>query len=280
MQHRALYESYIQPLSPIPTDLTFTVNAASTLKSVLFDVYGTLFISASGDISTVQHQIVKNQQLASLLTKYHISIPVGDLIAQLTLMIQQTHEALKKNKIDYPEVNIDIIWNTLLKWDDIEKARAFAREYELIVNPVYPMPNLDKTLTYLNQKHIPLGIVSNAQFYTIDLFEYFLSQNISQLGFQPDLTFLSYQYHHAKPSTYLFESAADNLKKRGILADNVLYVGNDMLNDVYAAGSAGFRTALFAGDMRSLRLRKDMDNCKHIIPDIIITDLFQLADVL
>ena len=46
------------------------------------------------------------------------------------------------------------------------------------------------------------------------------------------------------------------LGKNGVAPGEVLYVGNDMLNDVYAAGQVGFRTALFAGDQRSLRMRQ------------------------
>ena len=60
----------------------------------------------------------------------------------------------------------------------------------------------------------------------------------------------------------------------------VLYVGNDMLNDIYPAAKAGFKTALFAGDSRSLRLRKDKPKCKYLSADIVITDLIQLLDYL
>ena len=45
-------------------------------------------------------------------------------------------------------------------------------------------------------------------------------------------------------------------RQRGFPAERVLFVGNDMLNDVAAAAAVGLRTALFAGDQRSLRLRE------------------------
>ena len=47
-----------------------------------------------------------------------------------------------------------------------------------------------------------------------------------------------------------------------------------------AAGKAGFKTALFAGDMRSLRLRRDDPEVENIKPDFIIDDLAQLLDIL
>jgi putative hydrolase of the HAD superfamily len=51
-----------------------------------------------------------------------------------------------------------------------------------------------------------------------------------------------------------------------------------MLNDIYPARKAGFTTALFAGDKRSLRLRQDDPRCANISADLVITDLYQLLD--
>ena len=57
-------------------------------------------------------------------------------------------------------------------------------------------------------------------------------------------------------------------------------MGNDMLNDILPARSVGFRTALFAGDKRSLRLRRDDPRCNNLKPDMILTDLIQLVGLL
>jgi len=53
-----------------------------------------------------------------------------------------------------------------------------------------------------------------------------------------------------------------------------------MLNDILPAQRIGFKTALFAGDKRSLRLRPDDARCEDIVPDIIVTDLLQLVEYL
>jgi putative hydrolase of the HAD superfamily len=63
----------------------------------------------------------------------------------------------------------------------------------------------------------------------------------------------------------------------GVEPSAVLYVGNDMLKDIHPARSVGFRTALFAGDRRSLRLRQEDSRCRKLSPDLIVTDLGQLA---
>ena len=68
------------------------------------------------------------------------------------------------------------------------------------------------------------------------------------------------------------------MKEINIPTDSALYVGNDMLNDIYPAQKTGFITGLFAGDARSLRLRSDEPACKNLSADIVITDLIQLLN--
>ncbi len=75
-----------------------------------------------------------------------------------------------------------------------------------------------------------------------------------------------------------FDKAKERLKDMEICEKDVLYLGNDMLNDITPAKKAGFTTALFAGDKRSLRLRKDHSECMHMKADMVITDLIQLLN--
>jgi len=55
-------------------------------------------------------------------------------------------------------------------------------------------------------------------------------------------------------------------------------VGNDMLNDIMPAAKLGWQTTLFAGDQRSLRLRRDREECRMVRPHLVISDLRQLLD--
>jgi putative hydrolase of the HAD superfamily len=64
-----------------------------------------------------------------------------------------------------------------------------------------------------------------------------------------------------------------------VSAAETLYVGNDMLNDVWTASQCGLKTALFAGDKRSLRLREDDARCAALQPDVIVTSLSQILDI-
>ena len=76
----------------------------------------------------------------------------------------------------------------------------------------------------------------------------------------------------------LFNAAAEVLSAYGIGPPEVLYVGNDMLNDILPASSVGFRTALFAGDARSLRRRQGDGRVARIVPDLVLTRLSQLQE--
>jgi putative hydrolase of the HAD superfamily len=165
----------------------------------------------------------------------------------------------------------------VLGWHDRDMARSFALAFELIVNPVFPMPGLLNLVQQAREKCC-LGIISNAQFFTPMLLEKFLTASLEKSGFDPDLLIFSYQTNYAKPSEHLFRLAADRLEKRGISPSETLYLGNDMLNDILPAQKSGFKTALFAGDKRSLRLRQDDERCRDIVPDIVITGLLQLLD--
>ena len=78
----------------------------------------------------------------------------------------------------------------------------------------------------------------------------------------------------------MYRLAAERLASDKIEPAEVLYIGNDVRNDIRPAESVGFRTGLFAGDARSLRLRRDDAACKDVRADIVMTDVRQLLQLL
>ena len=271
-----LIEKYIAPLLPIPSGLKPVGSLSEPLKCILFDVYGTLFISGSGDIGVARERMATTTELETLLNEYGISRSAQTLFAAFYQYIDDEHGLLRQKGVDVPEVNIEDIWRRVLEIDEPDYIRNFAMEFEMIVNPVYPMPHLAKIIAALKTKSILIGLISNAQFYTPFLFKWFLDADLKKLGFSEDLIQFSYRIGHAKPSPVLFDNAARNLKIHDIAPSATLYVGNDMLNDIYAARNCGFQTALFAGDSRSLRLRENDPRCRDLKPDLVVTDLDQL----
>ncbi len=282
-----------EPLEPQPTDYPERLPELEGIRAVIFDIYGTLLISGSGDIGAASSGTDRDAFQASLATA---GFPIPSLNAfapSPELLLQAIRKAQDKRRgegIEYPEVDILQVWEQVSdQLSDILRARrlsisqiqALALEYECRTNPVWPMPGLEETLDLLRGKGLLLGIVSNAQFYTPLLFSALLEATPAELGFRPDLSVWSYQAQEAKPSTRLFQRVFERLENGyDIEPEAVLYVGNDCLKDMWPVERMGGKTALFAGDRRSLRLREDDERCRDVRPDLVITDLRQLGRVL
>jgi putative hydrolase of the HAD superfamily len=280
MRNKKLIHKYIRPLTPVPTSLEPALRPIDNIQAILFDVYGTLFISDAGDISLAEKRNPRYGPLKKLVERYGVKKNPERIFDHLYHEIETRHLEKIEQGIDFPEVNIIDVWMAVTGMTDTATATKFAAEFEMIVNPVFPMPNLDKTMEACKKKKLAMGIISNAQFYTPYLFQWFLGGRPENIGFHPDLIFYSYEYGVAKPSRTLFEKAREKLDEMGIIPDAALYVGNDMRNDILPAHQTGFKTALFAGDARSLRLRDTDEACRAISPDVIVTDLSHLMDVI
>jgi putative hydrolase of the HAD superfamily len=263
---------------PIPTGVEPAGRLKRPVACILFDIYGTLFISGSGDIAVAQKGAAATVGIDTILERHGWTLSADQAQDALHAEIKRVHARLHQGGEAHPEVVIEEIWKRVLVASDIERVRRFALEYELAVNPVWPMPHLKETLNTLVEAGMVLGIISNAQFYTPLLFQWFLGQDLEGLGFDPHLTIFSYEWGCAKPSQRIFEIARRRLSAMGIDPSKTLYLGNDMRNDILGAHRAGFQTALFAGDKRSLRLREEDHACRRVSPDITITNLDQICD--
>jgi putative hydrolase of the HAD superfamily len=277
MDEGALFDRHIHPLVPIPTgEIPSGLSNIKGVAAILFDVYGTLLISGSGDLDP--HALSREQKrgVAEALQRHGIDGAPDNISDSLKRTIENEHETLRRAGIESPEVDIVRVWEMVLGNRDAARVKAFALEYEMVVNPIYPMPGLEMVLSSCRAQGRLLGIISNAQFYTPLLLERILGTSLEERGFDPQLTFFSYRFRSAKPSSFMFDKAAEVLSRRRVPPASVLYVGNDMRNDILPAKTVGFKTALFAGDSRSLRRRADDARCRHLMPDVIITDLRQL----
>lgn len=321
------------PLEPKPTGMEPWLEPLQGIKAVLFDVYGTLLISASGDIglsgnqpasidlqallansginagineerAQADHQCCHEERLSGqnhrtsehgrsnsndqtppqspIDIRQQLSAPIGE---RLSAAIHADHaRARAASGMFYPEVDIRVIWATLLAeigcQPTPQELERIAVEYECRVNPVWPMPGLADVLSALRQRGLVLGIISNAQFYTPLTLDAFLGQAPAALGLDPNCSAWSYQLREAKPSTAIYQVALDGLtRKHGIPPEQVLYIGNDRRNDIGPAQRLGLKTVLFAGDARSLRLREDDPELIGVSADRVITQLDQIEQI-
>lgn len=279
-----------QPLQPLPTGLAPQLAELRGIRGVLFDIYGTLFISGSGDVGTAdenQHETA----FGTALRQVGIALPDDAPAGLLPKEIQNWHQESQAKGVEFPEVEIRNIWErVLLKLADAGQItppvlssnglEELCIRHEVMSNPVWLMPNCRECLQELQSRGLSLGIISNAQFYTPLLFEALLEKSLQELGFEETLQIFSFEWQQAKPGLFLYEKAKERLADLDLSPDEVLYIGNDMLKDIYPAQKLGFKTALFAGDARSLRLRETDPRTAELAPDLIITDLAQIPGCL
>lgn len=125
-----------RPLAPQSVAVASRALAGPPVRAVLFDVYGTLLVSAAGDIGPAS--------------------PLSTLIAQ-------QHAAARQRGVDWPEVEIRALWRAAgIAESEVERV---AVEHELASNPVWPMPGFPAVPRALAERCV-VGVVSNAQFYT------------------------------------------------------------------------------------------------------------------
>ena len=287
----------LSPIKPLSTGLKPRITTDKTIRALLFDVYGTLLISSSGDIDQTE---ISDKNLKPALDAAGIKITnngqhvLDEILKDFEYTIRICHEAARLNKIEYPEIDILSVWNIvlihsrrkgLIRFTDDADIMLMTCVFEFLSNKVYPMPGLQELVKELRRLHMPVGIVSNAQFYTPVLMNYFLHDEINLTekvrGFDQELTVFSYKFGKGKPDPALYLELVPTLRRKyGIDPSEVLFIGNDMVKDIFASKQAGFKTVLFAGDKRSLRMREDDRRTANLQPDFIVTELQQILTIL
>jgi len=76
-------QAHLRPLLPLPTRLKPDGHLRRPVRAVLYDIYGTLLISSSGDIGVSRRQTVRGTALEDLLERFRIRMPADQLIARL-----------------------------------------------------------------------------------------------------------------------------------------------------------------------------------------------------
>ncbi len=282
----AYVKRVMRPLSPVPTVMEPKLAKLGGISTVIFDVYGTLLISAAGDIGMPGRDELGRQAMAG------VSGLLGDAFAGseglvATELVSLLENALSERRAGgsiFPEVDIRLVWKALLERYAPEYSETRIDEaallYECHLNPVWEMPGSCDLIQYLATNKITMGIISNAQNYIHSVFEGVMGGSFEALGIDSELMAFSYVEKEGKPSLTLYQKMKTLINERGAAPESVLYVGNDMIKDVIPASKIGFRTCLFAGDNRSLRLGALSCDEVRSVADVIVTSMNQIPELL
>ncbi len=251
------------------------------IRGVLFDVYGTLLLSAATSGRIVPDDGAKAAALEQALADAGVAAPgaAAELVGRFEAGVRAQHAAARARGLTWPEVDVRRRWSAALSGVQVAQVAQVERVavgYECRVNPVWPMPGAAAAIAALKRRRLAVGIVSNAQFIT----PLVLQALLPQVALDPRLAVWSFAEGEAKPSPRLYHTAAARMARHHRLQpQQLLMVGNDLRNDVWAAQQAGLHAALFAGDASSLLLRDD-DPAPGRPPDLLLTDFAQLAAAL
>ncbi len=289
-----------------PARIAERIDRIDGVKAVLWDVYGTLMALSVGDLESA---LAKKETMRVAFRRTIREFGLGEFLdgdAPETLMrlyiheIEKTHRRKSAHGVFSPEVKIERIWLRILRRLETkgyrpsngEKGRGpdIALKIAYFFDDVYQTkalyPGARETLENVKALGLRQGIISNAQFYTPIALNMLL-RGKNDAGATPmkrifdgRLVFFSHRLGVSKPNPVAFQRAKDRLLSMGIAAQRVLYVGNDVLNDMLPARAAGFGTVLFAGDKESLGLRKDRPECAGFEPDAVIKSVPQLLEII
>jgi FMN phosphatase YigB (HAD superfamily) len=277
-----------------------------SVKAVLWNVYGTLLVISGGELKhESDNDFIMEAAFDKTLQEFKMwqsmSRKPGAPAAQLKEMYFKalTHLRMAGSGGErYPEVSSERIWEDivkkLLQKDYQIDVATYGAMNEFVIKIAYffhasiqgygAYPGVADTLELLGERGCIQGLLSDGQAFTSAQIQQAIRSE--RLGFELNRyiplshRYLSFEQRARKPSDTLFKAAADGLASIGLKPADVLHIGSNLLRDIAPAKRIGFRTALFAGDRNSLSATPDQLQDPSLRPDVLITELPQLAEVI
>ena len=212
-----------------------------TLRAVLFDIYGTLLEVGppppDGD--------ARWRRLFKDLLDTEPAFSRFDFAIACNAVIARHHEAARARGIPWPEAH----WPSIVAEVVPELTRLSRGDQEEFLYRQIQTGRATRltaetadTLRWLQERRCLLGIISNAQAYTLrELQEALATHGLDRSLFQRDLCFWSFEHGFSKPDPHVFQILTARLQARGITPDQTLMVGDRLDNDIEPAQAHGWR---------------------------------------
>ncbi len=271
------------------------------VKAVLWNVYGTLLAIPTGELRyEAAIDFVTEAALDKTIKEFKMwnsmSRKPGAPSAYMKELFKKAYDLLKLT--GGGEVAAEKVWedivNKLIKNDYTfdastygpigEYVRKIAYFYHASIQGTGCYPGAADALRLVADSGRRQGVLADGQCFTPpQLLRGLRAQDPAfdlALFLPADLRVLSVEHRVRKPSAELFGAAVTALAKRGVTAGEILHVGSSIARDIVPAKKAGMRTALFAGDKASLVATPDQLKDAATRPDVLLTELPQIAEVL
>jgi hypothetical protein len=295
---------------PSPPDVTAPkakphVIPLPNIKAVTWSIYGTLLALTGGELY-FEHpqQFIMDVALDKTIQEFNMwgsmSRKPGqpaEYMKHIYSTVLTEQSSISSPGLKHPEVSSDRIWMAILK-KLLQKDYKFDATFYGALNEYsckiayFFHASLQGTACYpgaaLAMRHVAdsglvQGLLADAQCFTEVQLQRGLKEqeNTARLDTLVDaeLNALSYKVGARKPAEQLFRHALNALKEREITPDQVLHIGSRITQDIAPARRLGMRTALFAGDAASLQATPEQLKAPNSRPDILLTELSQVAEV-
>jgi FMN phosphatase YigB (HAD superfamily) len=275
------------------------------VRAVTWNVYGTLLAIAGGELY-FEHpeQFVMEVALDKTIQEFKMwgamSRKPGqpaDYLRQIYSNLLADQRSLPSAKERFPEIMADRLWEAFIKkllqkeyqfdagfYGSLnEFSRKVAYFFHASLQGTACYPGAAAALRSVKEAGMAQGIIANTQFFTWLQLQRGLTRQDADARLDdlidPELRAGSHEVRARQPSERLFKHALNALANQGIAAEEVLHIGSRIGWDVVPARRLGMKTGLFAGDKASLQARKEQLKEPASRPDVLLTELGQIADV-
>ena len=275
------------------------------IKAVMWTCYGTLLNVAGGELAfEAPVDFITDVALEKTVHEFKMwqsmsrkpgkpSEYMRELFNRALTQIKLTGSGGEK----FPEVVAERVWEDILKklqqkdytydvavYGSPEMfLQKLAYFYHASIQGAGAYPGAAYALTHLAESGIKQGLLADGQSFTPAQLAKQLADQ--EPGFDlnalmpPTLRIVSANVKARKPSETIFKAAITALAGVGVAPSECLHVGSSVGRDLIPAKRHGFRTALYAGDKNSLAATPDQLREAQSRPDILFTDLAQVAEV-
>jgi hypothetical protein len=275
------------------------------VRAVLWNVYGTLLAISGGELLFEHPQpFVMSVALDKVIQEFKMWGSMSRKPGQPAEYLQQVYKQLliEQRGVSaggerYPEVSAERLWEAVIK-------RLLQKDYQFDAGFFGSLNEFSRKVAYFFHaslqgtacyrgaadalRHVSAaglhqGLLGDGQgFTTVQLQRGLKAQDPSadpEAWLSEGLVVLSCEVRGRKPSERLFRQALETLRERGVEPSEVLHVGSRLQQDLVPARRLGMRTALFAGDRASLQATPEALKEPATRPDVLLTELSQIASV-
>lgn len=275
------------------------------LRAVAWNVYGPLLRISGGDLVFVHpNKFVMETALEKTVQEFKMWGSMSRKPGQPSeYLLQLYQKALDEQRLapspgeKHPEILADKVWENILKklfqkdyqfdagfFGSLnEYSRKVAYFFHASTQGTAAQAGADRALHHVRSCGLLQGLIADGQCFTTVQLRRGLAAQGETLPvddfFPPAFQALSFECRGRKPSERLFRPVLEKFQEKGIAPSEVLHVGTRLVQDLAPAKKLGMRTALFAGDREALQASTEQLRDPSLRPDLLLTDLAQLSEV-